>query len=264
MSLPAELTKAWAFACRGGIMNRRNVFAIFEMVFWPLIGLLSVGYLTRFLQLETDTISFVLTGAVAMNTIQIAQLDISYALLYDVWSKSLKHEFIAPIRLWHIVAGSGLVALLRGFIVYVIMVGLSVWLFAMDLGRPGWLGLALFFAGLFLMAAIEGAVVLSLVLTFGHRAEVTAWAISYLVLLLCGLYYPVSLLPTGVQWLAHNLPLTYFMEYFRSYYGFAGSVTHPLWYGFLLSVGYLLACFGLLRLSLKASIKRGTLLKLSE
>ena len=49
--------------------------------------------------------TFILIGAVTMNTVQIAQLDLSYALLYSVWSKSLKHEFIAPIRLGHILLG---------------------------------------------------------------------------------------------------------------------------------------------------------------
>ncbi len=52
--------------------------------------------------------TFILIGAISMNTIQIAQLDLSYALLYSVWSKSLKHEFIAPIRLSHILLGGRL------------------------------------------------------------------------------------------------------------------------------------------------------------
>ena len=192
MNLVTEVIKIWAFAARGGIMNRRNVFAIFEMLFWPLVGLFSVGLLTRFLHLGSETVSFVLTGAVAMNTVQIAQLDVSYALLYDVWSKSLKHEFIAPINLLHVVLGSGLIGLLRGAVVFAIMIGLSIWAFGMNLSHQGWPALCLFFAGLFLVAVIEGVLVLSLVLIFGHRAEITAWAISYLVLLISGMYYPVT------------------------------------------------------------------------
>jgi ABC-2 type transport system permease protein len=262
--LLTEFVKIWAFAARGGIMNRRNFFAVFEMFFWPLVAVVSVGLLTQFLRLDANTVSFILIGAVAMNTMQIVQLDISYALLYDVWSKSLKHEFIAPIHLGHIILGSGLIGLLRGLVVFVITGVLSVWFFAMDLGRPGLLPLAVFLFGLFLMAAIAGALVLSLVLLFGHRAEITAWAISYLLILLCGLYYPVSLFPVGIRWLAELIPLTYFLEYFRSFYGFPLLVPWPLWYGFLLSLIYILASYGLLILSLRTAIKRGTLVKLSE
>ncbi len=148
MSIVTEAVKIWAFTARGGIMNRRNVFAVFEMLFWPLVGLFSVGLLTRFLHLGSETVSFVLTGAVAMNTVQIAQLDVSYALLYDVWSKSLKHEFIAPINLFHVVLGSGLIGFFRGLVVFVIMLGLSIWAFGMDLRHLGWLSLCLFFIGI--------------------------------------------------------------------------------------------------------------------
>jgi ABC-2 type transport system permease protein len=262
--LVTEAVKVWAFTGRGVIMNRRNVFAVFEMLFWPLVGLFSVGLLTRFLALGPETVSFVLIGAVAMNTVQIAQLDVSYALLYDVWGKSLKHGFMAPINLGHVVLGSGLVGLIRGAVVFSLMLGCSVWAFGMDLGHPGWPVLLVFFIGLFLVALIEGVVVLSLVLFFGHRAEITAWAISYLVLLLSGMYYPVTMLPTGLQTVAQAFPLTYFLEYFRDFYGFPLSAHGPLWWGFGLSLGYLLAGYGLVTFSLRWARKRGTLLKLSE
>jgi ABC-2 type transport system permease protein len=264
VKLVTEAVKVWAFTARGGIMNRRNVFAVFEMLFWPLVGLFSVGLLTRFLELGPETVAFVLIGAVAMNTVQIAQLDVSYALLYDVWGKSLKHGFMAPINLVHVVLGSGLVGLIRGAVVFGLMLGFSIWAFGMDLSRPGWPVLLVFFFGLFLMALIEGVLVLSLVLLFGHRAEITAWAISYLVLLLSGMYYPVTLLPAGLQAVAQAFPLTHFLEYFRNFYGFPLSAPGPLWRGFGLSLGYLLAGYGLMALSLRWARKRGTLLKLSD
>ncbi len=228
MSLFTAAIKIWAFAARGGIMNRRNVFAVFEMLFWPLMGLFSVGLLTRFLQLGSETVSFVLTGAVAMNTVQIAQLDVSYALLYDVWGKSLKHGFIAPINLLHVVLGSGLIGLLRGAVVFGIMIGLAIWAFGMNLSRQGWPALAIFFAGLFLVAVIEGMLVLSLVLIFGHRAEITAWAISYLVLLLSGMYYPVTLLPAGVQAVAQALPSDPFSGIFPAFLRFPAVISRAI------------------------------------
>ena len=61
-------------------MNRRNVFAVFEMFFWPGVAIFSVGLLTRFLKLDQETVTFIFIGAVSMNTIKIAQLDLSYSL----------------------------------------------------------------------------------------------------------------------------------------------------------------------------------------
>ncbi len=256
--------QVWAFAARSLLVNSRNVFAAFEMLFWPGVAIFSVGLLTQFLHLDQETVTFVLIGAVSMNTIQIAQLDLSYALLYDVWSKSLKHEFIAPIRPYHILLGAGAVGLVRGFLVFVVMGLLSTWLFHMDLSRPGVTGLMFFLAGMFLNACLIGMLVLALVLRFGHRAEVAAWAFSYFLLLICGLYYPVSLLPPGVRQLAQWIPLTYFLDYFRHFYGFPLISPHPLLYGFSQSVLYLLGSYLLLGATLRGALRRGTLLKLSE
>jgi ABC-2 type transport system permease protein len=264
VKLLTNFQKIWAFSARNLLVNRRNVFAIFEMLFWPAIGIFSVGLLTRFLALGEETVTFILIGAVSMNTIQIAQLDLSYALLYSVWSKSLKHEFIAPIRLSHILLGSGMVGLARGLLVFIIMGLLSVYLFEMDLSRPGVAGLLIFLAGLFLNAAIIGAAVLALVLRFGQRAEVAAWAFSYLMLLLCGLYYPISVLPAEFQFLAKFIPLTYFLDYFRHFYGFAQVSRHPLLYGFSQSVVYLLISYLVVYATLRSAYKRGVLLRLSE
>jgi ABC-2 type transport system permease protein len=264
VKLPTEVNKYWAFAARSLLVNRRNVFAIFEMLFWPGISIFSVGLLTKFLKLDSATVTFVLIGAIGMNTIQIAQLDLSYSLLYDVWSKSLKHKFIAPIRLSHILVGAGLVGLIRGFLVFVIMSFLCMWLFGMDLSRPGFMGLLIFLAGMFLNAVILGILVLALVLRFGHRAEVAAWAFAYLLVLLCGLYYPVTVLPPGIREMAQFVPLTYFLDYFRHFYGFPLLSPHPLLHGFLQSVIYLMVSYLLLKVTLRSALKRGTLLKLSE
>jgi len=262
--LPTELNKIWAFAARSLLINRRNVFAIFEMLFWPGISISSVGLLTKFLKLESDTVTFVLIGAIGMNTIQIAQLDLSYSLLYDVWSKSLRHNFMAPMSLRHLLIGTGLVGILRGFLVFVIMSGLCTWLFGMDLGRPGVTALALFLAGMFLNAAILGILVIALVLRFGHRAEVAAWAFSYLLFLVGGLYYPVTVLPEGIRELAQFIPLTHFLDYFRNFYGFPLVSSSPLLWGFSQSVIYLALCCLFLRKTLRTALRRGTIIKMSE
>jgi ABC-2 type transport system permease protein len=109
-----------------------------------------------------------------------------------------------------------------------------------------------------------GILVLTLVLRFGHRAEVAAWAFSYLLLMLCGLYYPVTVLPAGIRQLAELIPLTYFLDYFRHFYGFPLLSPHPLLYGFLQTVVYLVVSYLLLKFTLQSALKRGTLLKLSE
>jgi len=220
-------------------MARRNVFFIVELVFWPLMGVISIGLLTRFLALSPQDSAFVLIGTMALSAVQVCQLDVAYAVLFDVWSKSIKHQFLAPIRIRHLALGAWLVGVGRGLVVFGLTAGVSYWAFGFDFRLPGWMTLALFLLGCFLTAAAVGLFVCSLVVLFGTRAEVSAWSAVNLVLLLCGLYYPISVLPDPVAGLAAAIPLTYFLDAFRVPYGFPAHFERPWLSGFSLLTGYL-------------------------
>src|SRR6266436_3341819 len=112
--------------------------------------------MTRFLHLTPEQASFVLIGTIALSVVNVCQLEVAYAVLLDVWSKSLKHQFLAPIGIRHLTLGSWIV----------------------------------------------GVFVCALITLFGNRAEAFAWASVNLVLVLAGLYYPVSVLPEPVATLA--------------------------------------------------------------
>jgi ABC-2 type transport system permease protein len=116
--LQDELTKTKAFVFKNWIMTRRNIFTIFEILFWPLVGFLSVGLLTKFAGLPHEMKAFILVGVVSMSTVQVCQLDVAYVLLYDVWSKAIKHGFIAPVGIRHLIIGSLVVGIARGTAVF--------------------------------------------------------------------------------------------------------------------------------------------------
>ena len=60
--------KVSAFFLRSWRMTYRNAFTLFEIVFWPIVNLLSVGLLTTFLKAEPGTVVFVLVGTFALST----------------------------------------------------------------------------------------------------------------------------------------------------------------------------------------------------
>src|SRR6185295_7207750 len=90
------LLRIFAFAYRDWLFARRNIFSVVEMLFWPIVGMLSIGLLGGFLKLDRATQAFILTGAIALGCLQVSQLDVAYALLHDIWSKSVKHTFLTP------------------------------------------------------------------------------------------------------------------------------------------------------------------------
>src|SRR3989442_9599167 len=187
-------------------MASRNVFLLFELLFWPVVNVMSIGLLTRFLRLSGPEISFVLTGTIAFNTLQVCQLDVAYALLYDAWSKSMKHQFVAPIGVRHLTVGAWIVGMVRGGFVFLLQALLARWAFGFDPLGAGPLPPAAFLAWCFLTAWVIGVLVCALVMLVGLRAEAAAWASINLVLLLAGIYHPLSVLPAPVAGLADSIP----------------------------------------------------------
>jgi ABC-2 type transport system permease protein len=263
-ALHGEWIRTWAFAHRNLIMARRNVFFIFELTFWPGVAMISHGLLTRFLDLTPQMTSFILVGTIALSAVQICQLDVAYAVLFDIWSKSMKHQFLSPVRIYHLGLGAWLVGVARGVTVFMLMAYIGTRAFGFDFIGGGLLQLALFLLGCFLTALCIGLVVCSLVLLFGSRAETSAWAAVNLIVMLAGIYYPVSMLPDWVAVISRAIPLTYFLDGVRRGYGFESQFAHPLATGFALVALYVVLAHWALAAAVNRARRTGLLLKLSE
>jgi ABC-2 type transport system permease protein len=228
------------------------------------VAMLSHGLLTRFLHLDARMTAFILVGTVALSAIQVCQLDVAYAVLFDIWSKSMKHQFLTPIGIRHMAVGSWLVGVARGVVVFALMALIGSWAFGFDFigGGPG--PLALFLLGCFLTSLVVGVLVCSLVVLFGTRAETSAWAAVNFVVMLSGIYYPVSVLPDWVQVISAAVPLTYFLDAFRQGYGFEAHYAHAWLWGFGLTGLYVVLAHWGLAAAITRSRRTGLLLKLSE
>lgn len=263
-ALRGEWLRVWAFAARNLIMARRNVFFVFELTFWPGVAMLSHGLLTRFLELTPETTSFILVGTVALSTIQVCQLDVAYAVLFDVWSKSMKHQFLAPLAIHHLTLGAWLVGVGRGLLVFALMAVIGSRAFGFDFVGGGPADLAVFLAGCFLVSLVVGLLVCTLVLLFGARAETSAWATVNFIVMLAGVYYPISVLPDWAAAVARAIPLTYFLDAVRVGYGFPPTFERPVATGFALVAVYLVLAHALLAAAVRRARRSGLLLKLSE
>lgn len=252
--IAASFYKSW-------IMAKRNFFTIFEVIFWPFIGLMSIGLMATFFSMNENMISFILIGAIAFSIVQVCQIDIAYVMLFDMWSKSIKHTFMAPVRGHHLILGSLLFGILRSSIVFIILMVLSFYAFGFNFLIAGAMPILVFMAGLFLTSASVGILVCISILRFGQRAEVAAWTITGIMMFICGIYYPVSVLPESARIVARAIPLTYFLEYMRSFYGFGEA---NVMIGFGLGIFYF--AIGLIALDRAIIMARrsGILLRLSE
>jgi len=262
--LRAEATAVWAFAVRNLQMATRNVFLLFELLFWPVVGVSTIGLMTRFLALSAEDAAFVLIGQMAFSIVSTCQLDVAYSVLYDFWSKSMKHQFLAPIGIRHLTIGSWTVGILRGTLVFLLTGGLAAWAFRINVFDPGLGPVVTLLAGCFLTAWIVGVCVCALIMLFGGRAETAAWATINLVLALSGIYYPVSVLPSAAAHVARAIPLTYFLDTYRSNFGFPSAYPHAALTGFALSAGYVMLSHWALLAAVGRARRTGLLLKMSE
>jgi len=264
LSWRADLLAVWAVVVRNALMASRNVFFFFELLFWPIVGVISIGLMTRFLGITAAQASFVLIGTIALSIVNVCQLEVAYAVLMDVWSKSIKHQFLAPIGIRHLTLGSWLVGMVRGTALFTLLAVLAWWAFGFRALRPGAGAVAIFMLGCFLNALIVGVFVCALITLFGNRAEAFAWASVNLVLVLAGIYYPVSMLPGPAAALARAIPLTYFLDAYRSHFGFASEFTAPIATGLVLSVVYAIVGHLTFYACVQRARRTGLLLKMSE
>ncbi|MCS7227732.1 MAG: hypothetical protein NZ839_02060, partial [Endomicrobia bacterium] len=63
-NLSKFLVIIYAYIYRNYIFAVRNVFTFFDILFWPVVGIISIGVMSNFLKLDKQNISFLLTGAI--------------------------------------------------------------------------------------------------------------------------------------------------------------------------------------------------------
>ncbi len=252
------LNRILAFAYKNYSIEKKNMFTLAEVFIIPAITVVSLALLSEFLNLEHEK-AFILIGAVAFIVFQISQLDVSYSLLFEVWSKSLKHMFATPIRGFEIAIGSWFVGCIRAVLSLLTMFAVLYIFFNIKIVFDG---LFIFVLGLLLSGLALGVLTLIFLLTFGYRVEFITWTVASIVMLFSGIYYPITVLPDVLLYIAKAIPLSYILDYYRSFYGFESMLN--IKHGFALLTVYLIIEFILLDISIKRAKKTGIIIKMSE
>jgi ABC-2 type transport system permease protein len=122
---------------------------------------------------------------------------------------------MSPLRTSEFITALMIMSLVRLAIGLVPVSLMAIAFFGFNLYSLG-LALAAFFANLILTSWSVGIFVSGLVLRNGLGAETFAWSIMFLFLPLTCVYYPVSVLPEYLQYVAWALPPTYVFEGMRA------------------------------------------------
>jgi ABC-2 type transport system permease protein len=143
------------------------------------------------------------------------QLGFSISFLEEMWSRNLANIMMSPLRPVEFICALMIMSVVRLAIGMVPVTLLAVAFFGFNLWSLG-LALAAFFANLMLTGWSVGIFVAGLLLRNGMGAESLAWTIMFLFLPLTCVYYPVTVLPVWLQYVAWSLPPTYVFEGMRA------------------------------------------------
>ena len=139
----------------------------------------------------------------------------------------------------------------------------GMWFFGFNLLDLG-LALAAFFFVLVLTSWSLGLIAAGVILRYGLGAEELAWSLAFLLLPLCCVYYPVSILPDWLQPVALALPPTHVFEGMRSILLHGTFDPADLWWALGLNAIYLVAGYATFSWFLSSARENGTLLQLGE
>ncbi|MCY4065749.1 MAG: ABC transporter permease, partial [Rhodospirillaceae bacterium] len=192
-----------------------------------------------------------------------SSLGVSLSFLEEMWSRNLGHIFVSPLRPGEFVAALTLMSLIRVLIGIVPASLLAIWLYAysiFDMGLP----LIAFFANLQVMGWSFGLIVCGLLMRYGLGAESIAWFAIFAIAPFSAIYYPLSVMPDWLQWIAGVLPSTHVFEGMRSVLVEKTFRTDLLINAVALNAAYLSAAVAVFLRFFRSARERGLILQIGE
>lgn len=137
---------------------------------------------------------------------------ITEVISIERWEGTIEYTLMAPIRRGVHMAGQTIFAVLYSLFFTGVILGVTVLVFDLDLSEANLLGgLVMLITGSFSFIGIS-IMVSTLPLLFPERGEQMTHIVIAVLLLVSGVYYPIEVLPRGLQLFGVVSPATYVLE----------------------------------------------------
>jgi ABC-2 type transport system permease protein len=210
-------------ALLGFVERQRNLYRRYwawEVVWWlySLVSVLSIGFLASGLDslglgqahfnLRAAQL-YLLLGSLLWSFLSMVFFEIAFGIAWERWEGTIEYTFMAPIqRLTHLLGlcvSSLLYGTLRGALIALVV----VLTFPLDFSRADWLSAGAILAASILPLIGLGIFTAILPLLSTEKGEQMTVAVQGILLLVSGVYYPLSVLPLPLAVIGHLSPLTY-------------------------------------------------------
>jgi ABC-2 type transport system permease protein len=192
---------------------------LLELLYWPALQIVTWGFLQNYISQNAGFFARAggtLVGAVILWDILFrGQLGFSISFLEEMWARNLGNLMMSPLTPIEFLISLMVMSLIRLAIGVIPMTLLAMIFFDFNLYGIG-LPLIAFFCNLIFTSWSVGIFVSGLVLRNGLGAESIAWTLMFGLMPLACVYYPVTVLPHWLQYVAWTLPPTYVFEGMRA------------------------------------------------
>ena len=238
-----------------------------ELAYWPTMQMILWGFINQFMAASSSWVSQgagVLVSAVLLwDVLFRGQLGVSVSFLEEMWSRNLGHLFVSPLRPGEWVVALFTMSLIRTIIGVVPAALLAIPFFGYSVFSLG-LPLAAFFVNLIVLGWSLGLLIVALILRYGMGAEGLAWIVVFMLAPVSAVYYPVSVLPDWLQWVALSLPSSHVFEGMRAALFGEGMRWDHLAWAVGLNAVYMALCTLVFLYSFRQARVRGALLQTGE
>lgn len=257
-----------ALVLRYLFLYTRNWVRGIELIFWPTTELLLWGFLSVFIQRQTESdfplfARFLIGAMIFWDVLFRAQQGIAMALLEDLWTRNLLNVFVAPVRITEFLGATFVYGFIRVFITVCLLTVLAFFIYSFNLLEFEW-SLIPFLANLLIFGWSLGMISTAFILRWGLAAESLAWAVPFLVQPLSAVFYPVSVLPLPLQAVAWALPSTYIFEGMRSVIERGYIEWSELLFASCLNLLFLALTFGIFAFTFAIARQKGLLTKIAS
>jgi ABC-2 type transport system permease protein len=224
--LGAEAAKGLAFIERNWYLTKRYKWWELVWITYNVVNALSVTFIAaamqktipnvHFTQAQIDTaVMYLVIGTAIWSFVSVVFDNVTETVTIERWEGTIEYTFMAPVsRLTHMF-GMCIFAIVHGLVLTVIQLVVVSLFFHLDLGRVNWVasGVILLVGSVsFIGLGTMGAV---LPLLYTERGAQMTYIIRAIMLLVSGVYYPVSVLPGWLQPLSYVSPATYVLDGLR-------------------------------------------------
>jgi ABC-2 type transport system permease protein len=240
---------------------------IVDLIYWPAVQMLMWGFLQLYLVDQSSMAARAggaFIGAVLLWDILFrGQIGFSMSFLEELWSRNLGNLMMTPLRPSELIMAQMVMSIVRVLIGLVPVTIMAIIFFGFNFWGLGF-AVGAFFLNLILTSWSIGLIASGMVMKKGLGAEGLAWSMTFLLLPLCCVYYPVSILPEWLQWISLALPPTHVFEGLRALVLERRFDAADMLTALMLNALYLTAAAAAFGLLLRSARQSGSLMQTGE